>query len=295
MVVDLSEGLVDVAMVVVLFTAAVVPGILGVVAFAVDKGLVVVESTAEVRALVTVTGAAAFVDGVTFAGVGTSAGGAVVGVVTTAESTFTVVGGPLVVPFRVVLMFLVPFPVAILAPIVPAPIVPAANVPAANVPVAVFAPNVPTAVFPATDPVSGLLSLPGTAGPLSLVLCFDPESLSLPFFLLGFFMFLTTFPVDLTGARLLFIGMVAILGFGNTSVTVCRDAVDVSGSPTATSVRVTVSVVVFRSGVVILSVVDGSQRLLHLHGLLFSIGRSDGCQQIYEKKQKIQYIISTHD
>jgi len=55
------------------------------------------------------------------------------------------------------------------------------------------------------------------SGPLSLVLCLELESLSLSFFLLGFFMLRTTLPVDFTGARLIFVGIVAILGFDRTS------------------------------------------------------------------------------
>lgn len=69
---------------------------------------------------------------------------------------------------------------------------------------------------------STFASLPGI-GPIGSepsfgLPCFEFESLSLSFFLFGFFMFRTTFPDDLTGARLVFIGIVAIPGFGNTSV-----------------------------------------------------------------------------
>lgn len=55
------------------------------------------------------------------------------------------------------------------------------------------------------------------SGLMSLALCLELESLSLLVFLLGFFMLRTTFPVDFTGARLIFVGIVAILGFDSTS------------------------------------------------------------------------------
>lgn len=55
------------------------------------------------------------------------------------------------------------------------------------------------------------------SGLMSLALCLELESLSLSVFLLGFFMLRTTFPVDFTGARLIFVGIVAILGFDSTS------------------------------------------------------------------------------
>lgn len=55
------------------------------------------------------------------------------------------------------------------------------------------------------------------SGPLSLVLCLELDSLSFSFFLLDFFMLRTTLPVDFTGVRLIFVGIVAILGFDSTS------------------------------------------------------------------------------
>jgi hypothetical protein len=214
--------------VVLLFTVTVVPSVPGVVVLAADEGLTVVGLMVKVRTLVTTTGTAVFVDGMTLADVATSTGGAFVGESIAAKSTFAVVGGLLVVPFTAILPFLVPFPTTVLPPIAPAANDPATIVPAANVPVAVFVPSVPVAVLPTTATVSGLLSTPGATESLSPVLCFDPASLSLLFFLFGFFMFLITFPVDFTGTRLLFIGMVAILGVTNTSVTVCTAVVDVS-------------------------------------------------------------------
>lgn len=205
-----------------LFTTTVVPGVSGVIVFAMDKGLAVVGLTVKVRAFVTAIGVVAAVDGVTFAGVITSTGVVFVDVIAT-ESIFVVVDGLMVVPLTAVLPFFASFPTIVLVPIAPAAIVPMANVP-----VAVFVPKVPGAVFTTVAPISELLSMPGTTGSLSLVLCFDTESLSLLFFLLGFFMFLITFPVDFTGARLLFIGMVTIPGFANTFVTFCVAMVDVS-------------------------------------------------------------------
>lgn len=136
------------------------------------------------------------------------------------------------------------------------------------------------------DASAGLTSLPGIVGSrligsavlLSLVLCF--VSLSLSFFRLGFFMFRTTLPVDFTGALFVFIGIVAILGFTNTSVSV--NAIVAALTSTGLEEVTTVLVVVgFVSGVlcvvdsVAFSVVDCSQWLLHLHGLLFSIGNPE--------------------
>lgn len=67
----------------------------------------------------------------------------------------------------------------------------------------------------ATAAVSGLPLLTDVASGvsellLSPALCLEFESFSLEPFLFGFFMFLTTFPVDLTGVRFVFIGMVTI-------------------------------------------------------------------------------------
>lgn len=132
------------------------------------------------------------------------------------------------------------------------------------------------AVLAIPDSGSLTLELP----PLSLVLL---ESLSLSFlFRFGFFMFLTTLPVDFTGALLVFIGIVAILGFGNTSGIVDGAAEGVFTSTTSSVPAVTDCVVDEISGrgvldcvvgTIVFSVVDGSQWLLHLHGLLFSIGK----------------------
>lgn len=88
-------------------------------------------------------------------------------------------------------------------------------------------------------------------------LCFELESLSLLLFLLGFFMFRTTFPDDFTGARLVFAGMVAIPGFGNTFA-----------SATGAVLVDVVSLLDVNVGAVVLSVACGSQRPSHLHGLL---------------------------
>lgn len=63
----------------------------------------------------------------------------------------------------------------------------------------------------------GVESRSPASGPLSLALCLELESLSLSVFLLGFFMLRTTFPVDLTGVRLILVGIVAILGLDRTS------------------------------------------------------------------------------
>jgi len=74
---------------------------------------------------------------------------------------------------------------------------------------------VPVSVL--TVSFNGTESRSPESGPLSLVLCLEVESLSFSFFLLGFFMLRTTLPVDFTGVRLIFVGIVAILGFDSTS------------------------------------------------------------------------------
>lgn len=91
-----------------------------------------------------------------------------------------------------------------------------------------------------TGSFNGVGSRSLESGPLSLVLCLELESLSLSVFLLGFFMFRTTFPVDFTGTRLIFVGIVAILGFDNTS----SASVDLvaAGVPSVVTSTVTVDV-----------------------------------------------------
>jgi len=74
---------------------------------------------------------------------------------------------------------------------------------------------VPVSVF--TVSFNGTGSRSFESSPLSLALCLELDSLSFSFFLLGFFMLRTTFPVDFTGVRLIFVGIVAILGFDSTS------------------------------------------------------------------------------
>lgn len=106
------------------------------------------------------------------------------------------------------------------------------------------------------------------------------ESLSF-LFRFGFFMFLTTLPLDFTGALLVFIGIVAIRGFGNTSGMVDGAAEGVftstSSEPAVTDCIVDgisgMGVLDCVVGTIVFSVVDDSQWLLHLHGLLFSIGK----------------------
>lgn len=134
---------------------------------------------------------------------------------------------------------------------------------------------------------------------LSLVLCLELESLSLSFFLFGFFMFLTTLPVDLTGARLVFIGIVANIGFGtSTSTSVVNGAVvSISSTDFALEEEMTDDIVAGVSfGVlgfvetIVLSVVDVvSQWLLHLHRLLFSIGKPK--RKIKEKIVNFEFNI----
>jgi len=64
---------------------------------------------------------------------------------------------------------------------------------------------------------NGVGSRSTESGPLSFTLCLELESLSLSVFLFCFFMLRTTFPDDFTGVRLIFVGIVAILGFDSTS------------------------------------------------------------------------------
>lgn len=111
-----------------------------------------------------------------------------------------VIFGPAVVGLIVVLTpgglpFLIGFPCTILAAL----------------PAVIAAANVPP-VLPSLVPGNETRSLVSDPPSLVVVLCFKLESLSLSFFLLGFFMFLTTLPVDFTGARLVLIGMVAVSG-----------------------------------------------------------------------------------
>jgi len=74
---------------------------------------------------------------------------------------------------------------------------------------------VPVSVLTVSFNGTGLRSF--ESGPLSVGLCLELDSLSFSFFLLGFFMLRTTLPVDFTGVRLIFVGIVAILGFDSTS------------------------------------------------------------------------------
>lgn len=127
-----------------------------------------------------------------------------------------------------------------------------------------------------------LLLATGSAVILSLVLCLELESLSLSFFRFGFFMFRTTLPVDLTGARLLFIGIVAVLGSGAPTFTSTVNGAAVGNSSTFSAPDCLVdgfSLIVLAELVGTIScsvavVVDAvSQWSLHLHGLLFSMGK----------------------
>lgn len=130
----------------------------------------------------------------------------------------------------------------------------------------------------------------GSTGSASIFLCFELESLSLSFFLLGFFMFLTTLPVDFTGARLLFIGIIIIVDGSDVDVAivvVIDVAASVGGGGVSTFsepmvVVFVVVVVVVECGrssklvgiieVFSVTMTAGSHRLMHLHGLLFSTG-----------------------
>lgn len=103
-------------------------------------------------------------------------------------------------------------------------------------------------------------------------------------------MFLTTLPVDFTGARLLFVGIVAIPGFGSTSVSVTVGPVSVLGVFTCSALVVliamagVVAVDRFSFGgfgavvvvTIVFLVVDGSQWSLHVHGWLFSTDNKPG-------------------
>lgn len=96
-------------------------------------------------------------------------------------------------------------------------------------------------------------------------------------------MFLTTLPVDLTGARFVFIGIVANIGFSALTSTSVVNGIVVGISSTIFELEeemiddlvtgVMFGVLGFVETIVS-SVVDVvSQWLLHLHGLLFSIGK----------------------
>lgn len=156
-----------------------------------------------------------------------------------------------------------------------------------------------TAALATADPASpeGLLSLPpcdgkGSLTDASLTLCLELDSLLLSFFLLGFFMFLTTLPLDLTGARLLFIGIVAILGNGEATGR-SKPSVDVASVDAALVDAATVVVVAatgflqfsaFCTVVFSVVVVDCSHLSLHLHGLLLLL--STGKAKRGQKKKK---------
>lgn len=137
----------------------------------------------------------------------------------------------------------------------------------------------------ATGPASALPSRapagdasPGLEPPSVVLLCLELESLSLSFFRFGFFMFRTTFPVDFTGARFVFIGIVAIPAaiIGDTSAVAAAAVVVVvvvvvPASPSSSVAPVTG---VGTAATMTLLVVDGrSQRSLHLHGSLSSTDR----------------------